>query len=61
MNSEYINRINKTFDYIELNLDKPLTLGELATVANFSKFHFNRIFHAVTGENTISIYSKSAY
>jgi AraC family transcriptional regulator len=50
MNSEYINRINKTFDYIELNLDKPLTLGELATVANFSKFHFNRIFHAVTGE-----------
>ncbi len=41
MNSEYISRINKTFDYIELNLDKPLTLGELATLANFSKFHFN--------------------
>jgi AraC family transcriptional regulator len=50
MNSKYINRINKTFDYIEVNLDKPLTLGELAAVANFSKFHFNRIFHAVTGE-----------
>lgn len=50
MNYEYISRINKTFDYIEVNLDKPLTLGELAAVANFSKFHFNRIFHAVTGE-----------
>ncbi len=49
-NVEYISRINKTFDYIELNLEKTLTLSELATVANFSKFHFNRIFHSIVGE-----------
>jgi len=48
--SEYIARINKTFDYIESNLEKPMTLEELASVANFSKFHFNRIFYSIVGE-----------
>jgi AraC family transcriptional regulator len=48
--SEYISRINKTFDYIESNLEKPMNLEELAAVANFSKFHFNRIFHSIVGE-----------
>jgi AraC family transcriptional regulator len=50
LSSEYISRINKTFDYIELNLEKPMTLEELATVANFSKFHFSRIFQSIVGE-----------
>lgn len=50
LQSEYISRINKTLDYIDSNLNKPLTLGELASVANFSKFHFNRIFHSIAGE-----------
>jgi AraC family transcriptional regulator len=48
--AEYIARINKTFDYIESNLEKSMTLEELAAVANFSKFHFNRIFHSMVGE-----------
>lgn len=48
--SEYTARINKTFDYIENNLEKSITLEELAQVANFSKFHFNRIFHSMVGE-----------
>jgi AraC family transcriptional regulator len=48
--SEYLSRINKTFDYIESNLEKPMTLEELATVANFSKFHFSRIFQSMVGE-----------
>ncbi len=50
IHSEYIARINKTFDYIESNIEKPMTLEELASVANFSKFHFNRIFHSMVGE-----------
>jgi len=50
LQSEYISRINKTFDYIESNLEKPMTLEELATIANFSKFHFNRIFQSIVGE-----------
>ena len=41
LNTEYIFRINRTFDYIESNIEKPMTLDELAAAANFSKFHFN--------------------
>ncbi len=50
LNTEYISRINRTIDYIESNLEKSMTLEELAAVANFSKFHFNRIFHSIVGE-----------
>ena len=50
LNTEYISRINKTFDYIESNLENPMTLEELAEVANFSKFHFSRIFQSIVGE-----------
>lgn len=49
-NTEYVARLNKTFDFIERNLEKPLTLEALAEVASFSKYHFNRIFRAMTGE-----------
>ncbi len=42
--------MNKTLDYIDANIENPMTLGELASVANFSKYHFNRIFHSIVGE-----------
>ncbi len=47
---EYKARINRIFDYIERNLDKRFSLEELASVANFSKYHFHRIFQGMTGE-----------
>ena len=47
---EYKSRINSVFDYVENNLEKNLTLDELASVANFSKFHFHRIFYSLTRE-----------
>lgn len=50
LENEYTARINQTFDYIEANLDRQFTLEELARTANFSKFHFNRIFKALVGE-----------
>lgn len=48
--SEYISRINKAFDYIEANIQNQFSLQELASVANFSKFHFHRIFYSIVGE-----------
>ena len=48
--NEYKSRIYKVFDYIESNLDNAFTLEGLAREANFSKFHFNRIFKALVGE-----------
>lgn len=47
---EYIRRINKVFDYIEKHLDQDLNLMVLSEVANFSPYHFHRIFTAFTGE-----------
>ncbi|HQO48786.1 MAG TPA: GyrI-like domain-containing protein [Bacteroidales bacterium] len=47
----YVARINKAFDYIESNLENAFTLDELASVANFSKFHFSRIFQSIAGES----------
>lgn len=51
--ADYISRINKVFDYIDKNLDRTLTLDELANAANFSKYHFNRIFHSIVGETPV--------
>lgn len=48
--NEYKSRINKVIDYIDNNIDKQLTLDELASISNFSKFHFHRIFQAFIGE-----------
>lgn len=47
---EYIYRINKVIDYIDSHLDTKLNLEILASVANFSPFHFHRIFSTFTGE-----------
>ncbi|MDQ1265783.1 MAG: AraC family transcriptional regulator [Bacteroidota bacterium] len=48
--NEYKKRINAVIDYIELNYGEDLTLDKLADIANFSKFHFHRIFAAIVGE-----------
>lgn len=47
---EYVSRINAVMDYIQNNLNKSLSLNELAKVANFSPYHFHRIFSSMVGE-----------
>lgn len=47
---EYTSRINKAYDFIEKNISRPLSLAEIADAANFSRFHFSRVFLAMTGE-----------
>ncbi|MBI9090312.1 MAG: AraC family transcriptional regulator [Desulfobacterium sp.] len=48
--NDYQGRINRVIDHIESNLDKEFSLGELASIACFSKFHFHRIFNALVNE-----------
>lgn len=50
-NEIYKRRINRAIDYVNDNLEKTISLEELASVAYFSPFHFHRIFVAVTGES----------
>lgn len=46
----YAARIKRVLDHINAHLAEPLDLATLASVANFSSWHFHRVFQALTGE-----------
>lgn len=48
--AEYLARVHRVVDYIEHHLGDPLALERLAGVANFSPYHFHRVFTACVGE-----------
>lgn len=48
--TEYLSRLNRVMDYIDMHLDQPLDLKEIAGVAHFSPYHFHRIFTFLLGE-----------
>lgn len=48
--SDYINRINRVFEFIDENLDSDLSLNTVSKIAFFSPFHFHRIFKCITSE-----------
>jgi len=54
LRQQYIGRINRVIDFIDGNIDAPLSLETLSRVANFSPFHFHRIFSAMVGETLSS-------
>lgn len=47
---DYRQRVCRAMNYISGNLDRDLALEDIARAANFSAFHFHRIFKAATGE-----------
>ncbi len=47
---EYERRIGRVLAYIREHLDGDLSLRTLARVANFSPYHFHRVFRAMVGE-----------
>lgn len=46
----YRSRINKAVEHIDKHLAEPLRIEELAKLANFSTFHFQRLYKALQGE-----------
>lgn len=44
--AEYDRRMHAVIEHIDRHLDQDLDLATLAGVANFSDFHFHRLFHA---------------
>jgi len=46
----YRHRMLRVLAHIQENLDGELSLGGLAHIAGFSRFHFHRIFLGMTGE-----------
>ena len=47
---DYRKRVCRAMNFISRNLDRDLSLEEIAQAASFSMFHFHRIFKAVVGE-----------
>lgn len=47
----YQQRMARVLAYIEGNLDEPLSLQDLASVACFSSYHFHRVFRGIVGES----------
>lgn len=50
MNAPYQDRIFRVIDHIYANPGADLSLDELADMAAMSRFHWHRVFRAVTGE-----------
>lgn len=50
MRSDYEKRMLRVLEYIHANPAGDLSLDALADVAAMSRFHWHRVFHAMTGE-----------
>jgi AraC family transcriptional regulator len=48
--NEYARRLNGVLDHIDAHLGDTLEVSQLASVANFSSFHFHRLFSVWMGE-----------
>lgn len=48
--TDYKNRINRVFEFIDENLESDLSLNTVSEIAFFSPFHFHRVFKFVTKE-----------
>ena len=55
---ETIKLLNNAIEYIESNLAATLDIDEISSVAYSSRYHFQRVFHALTGF-TVSEYIRN--
>ncbi len=47
---EYLKKLNTVVEYINCNLDKKISISELAEISHLSQFHFHRIMKGLLGE-----------
>lgn len=56
--ADYQRRVNAATNRVARNLGKHHSIEGLAAAANFSKFHFHRIYRAITGETVANMVSR---
>ena len=54
----YLERLNEVLNHIDDHLGEPLSIADLAAVAHFSTFHFQRIFKALHQETPYEMISR---
>lgn len=47
---DHTKQINRAIDYINLNLNRSITIDELSSLVDLSTYHFHRIFTSLIGE-----------
>ena len=47
---DYVARVNRAIDFVLMHLDEALPLERVARAADFSPYHFHRIFRSLVGE-----------
>jgi AraC family transcriptional regulator len=47
-------RLRRVVEYVDAHLDRPIRIGELATLAGLSEGYFHRAFRATTGQSPLS-------
>lgn len=57
----YLSRINKVQDYIERHLEDELCIQQLAGIASFSEYHFQRITDSLPEKTCMALSSDSAW
>ena len=55
---EALRMLKEAIDYVEVNIESNMTIDEIAKAAMSSKYHFQRMFHALTGF-TVSVYIRN--
>ncbi|MNH93019.1 Transposon Tn10 TetD protein [compost metagenome] len=58
MNIDYTDRIERVIQYIEENSNQKLNLDVLASLSNFSKYHFTRIFTSIVGVTPVAFVNR---
>ncbi|WP_187386099.1 AraC family transcriptional regulator [Paenibacillus tuaregi] len=53
----WLNRMNRAIDMMEKRMEAPFDIGEIARAAYCSAFHFQRMFHMLTGM-TVAEYTR---
>lgn len=48
---DYQRRVNAVINHVAADLTRTYSIDELASVSHFSKFHFHRVFKAISGES----------
>lgn len=56
--NDYLLRVNKAQNFISRNLDRCITLKEIADASFFSEYHFHRIFNSILGETVNNYVSR---
>lgn len=54
----YLERVQKAINYIEDNLNQPLSVADVASAGHLSQYHFHRIFQTMVGDSVMGYVRK---